>query len=100
MEGDSSPNADVARVAVRLPEFWTNRTASWFAQAEAQFHLAGVTSEHTKFYYVIAQLGENYVEEADDIINSPPQRDSHPKNRVAQTVLPIQGPTYAEIFRI
>jgi cleavage and polyadenylation specificity factor subunit 1 len=77
MEGGSSPNADVARVAIRLPAFWTNRPASWFAQAEAQFHLAGITSEHTKFYHVIAQLGENYVDEVEDIINSPPQRDPY-----------------------
>jgi hypothetical protein len=28
----------------------------WFAQAEAQFFLAGVNSEKTKFFHVISQV--------------------------------------------
>jgi hypothetical protein len=70
MEGESSSNAEVARVAVRLPGFWAHRPASWFAQAEAQFHLAGISNELTQFYHVISQLDEKYVAEVDDIINS------------------------------
>jgi hypothetical protein len=45
--------AAVYRVVVRLPPFWTYRPVVWFAQAEAQFELAGITSERTKFNYVI-----------------------------------------------
>jgi hypothetical protein len=37
-------------LAVRLPPFWAERPAVWFAQAEAQFFLAGVSSEKTKFF--------------------------------------------------
>jgi hypothetical protein len=77
MEGETSVNAEVARIAVRLPAFWGNCPASWFAQAEAQFHLAGITGERTKFYHVISQLDEKYMAEVDDIINSPPQRDPY-----------------------
>jgi hypothetical protein len=62
-----------ARVAVRLPSFWAERPASWFTQAEAQFHLAGISNELTKFYHVVSQLDERYVAEVNDIINSPPQ---------------------------
>jgi hypothetical protein len=77
MEGESSSNAEVARVAVRLSRFWAHRPASWFAQAEAQFHLAGISNELTQFYHVISQLDEKYVAEVDDIINSPPPRDPY-----------------------
>jgi hypothetical protein len=56
-EGNCS-NAEVARVTVRLPSFRAKRPASWFTQAEAQFHLAGITNELTQFYHVISQLDE------------------------------------------
>ena len=44
----------------------------WFAQAEAQFALASVTSEKTKFSYVISQLEYRHAAEVEDIIITPP----------------------------
>jgi hypothetical protein len=55
-DADSSPPAEVSRVAVRLPPFWAEQPAVWFAQAEAQFYLASVNSEKIKFFHVISQL--------------------------------------------
>jgi hypothetical protein len=40
----------------------------WFAQAEAQFTLAGVSSEQTKFCFVISQLDQRYTSEVENII--------------------------------
>ena len=34
---------ELCRVAVRLPPFWTDKPAIWFAQAESQFELAAIT---------------------------------------------------------
>jgi hypothetical protein len=51
---DETKHEEISRVAVRLPPFWAER----FAQAEAQFSLAGISSERTKFHYVIAQLDQ------------------------------------------
>jgi hypothetical protein len=48
-----------------------------FAQAEAQFTLAGISSEQTKFCYVISQLDQCYAVEVQDIIISPPERDPY-----------------------
>jgi hypothetical protein len=62
---------------MRLPPFWAERPAVWFAQAEAQFTLAGISSEKTKFYYVISQLDQRYAVEVEDIITSPPERDPY-----------------------
>jgi hypothetical protein len=73
--------AEISRVAVRLAPFWAERPAVWFAQAEAQFSLAGISSERTKFNYVISQLGQRYAAEVEDIITSPPQQDSCSKLR-------------------
>jgi hypothetical protein len=77
MEAPGSFQAEISRVAVWLPPFWTERPAAWFAQAEAQFHLAGISNELTKFYHVISQLDQQCVIEVEDIINSPPQQDPY-----------------------
>ncbi|KAJ8372904.1 hypothetical protein AAFF_G00275540 [Aldrovandia affinis] len=45
-------------VALKLPEFWQEH-AVWFAQAEAQFALRGITQEDTKYFYVVAALNSS-----------------------------------------
>ena len=56
---------------MRVPPFWPDRPELWFAQAEAQFNLASVTSEKTKFNYVISQLEYRHAAEVEDIISPP-----------------------------
>jgi hypothetical protein len=73
---DCSPPVEVSRMAVQLPPFWAERPAVWFAQVEAQFTLAGISSEKIKFCHVISQLDQQYAMEVEDIITSPP--DQHP----------------------
>jgi hypothetical protein len=60
---------------------WAERPAVWFAQAEAQFSLAGISTEITKFYHVISQLDHRYAAEVEDVITSPPQQDPYTKLR-------------------
>jgi hypothetical protein len=71
---DSSPPAEVSRVVVRHPPLWAEWPAVWFAQAEAQFTLAGISSEKIKFCHVISQLDQRYATEVEDIITSPPDQ--------------------------
>jgi hypothetical protein len=78
---DGSQPAEISRVAIRLLPFWAERPAVWFAQAEVQFSLAGISSERTKFHYVISQLDQRYAAEVEDIITSPPQQDPYSKLR-------------------
>jgi hypothetical protein len=63
MESINDTQAETARVAVRLPPFWAEELDVWFAQAEAQFSLAGITTEGTKFHHVISQLDYRYAAE-------------------------------------
>jgi hypothetical protein len=70
---ESSPPVEVSRVAMWLPPFWAERPAVWFAQAKAQFFLAGGNSEKTKFFHVISQWDHRYAAEVEDIITSPPE---------------------------
>jgi hypothetical protein len=56
MEATGNLQDEISRVALRLLPFWTEQPAPWFAQAEAQLHLAGTSNELIKFYHVISQL--------------------------------------------
>jgi hypothetical protein len=56
---------------------WAKQLAVWFAQAEAQFTLAGNSSKQTNFCYVISQLDHWYAAEVENIITSPPEQDSY-----------------------
>jgi len=51
---DETVNSAVYRVSVRLPPFWPDRPAVWFAQAESQFELAAITRQCTNFNYVVS----------------------------------------------
>lgn len=63
---------EVCRVSVKLPTFWPDKPAVWFRQVEAQFQIAGITADSTKFNYVIAQLDQKLAGEVEDIIIRPP----------------------------
>lgn len=67
----------VSRLAVRLPPFWPNNPALWFAQVEASFLCAGVTADTTKFALVVSQLDHRFAAEVQDIITAPPETDSY-----------------------
>lgn len=67
------------RVGVRIPAFWPENPAVWFAQVEGQFVLSKVTCDSTKYYYVIAQLDHRIANEVQDIIINPPATGKYEK---------------------
>lgn len=74
-----SNGADTFRVGVRMPPFWPQEPAVWFAQVEGQFVLSNITSDATKFYYVLSQLDHQYATEIKDIIVNPPATNKYEK---------------------
>ena len=74
---EDTQGAALYRVAVRLPPFWPDRPALWFAQAEAQFDLAGITRQKTKFSHVVSQLHQQHAAEVEDLITSPPEEEPY-----------------------
>jgi hypothetical protein len=74
---ESTAGGAIYGVVVRLPPFWPNRPALWIAQAEAQFELAAITCERTKFNYIIPQLDHRHAAEVEHVITSPPEREPY-----------------------
>lgn len=70
---------EVYKVGVRIPPFWPEEPAVWFAQVEGQFILSGITADSTKFYYVTAHLEHQYAAEVKDIIANPPAENKYNK---------------------
>lgn len=69
--------ASVNRVSMRLPPFWPEKPALWFAQLEAQFALNGISQDTTQYYHVLAQLDSKYAAEVEDIIITPPTTNKY-----------------------
>lgn len=75
----STAPSDIFKVGIRIPPFWPEEPEIWFSQIEGQFQIAGITSDLTKFYYVIGQLDRQFSCEVKDIITNPPVSDKYEK---------------------
>lgn len=70
---------DVYKVGVRVPPFWPEEPDIWFAQVEGQFAISGITSDTTKFNYVIGHLDNHHSREVKDVIINPPATNKYDK---------------------
>lgn len=70
--GATPPAAAAAVVSIKLPEFWKNDPAMWFAQAEAQFALGRVVNDETKFYHIISKVDQTVICHIADLVQTPP----------------------------
>ena len=64
-------------VSLKLPTFWTSQPEVWFAQAEAQFNLRGITASDTKYFYTLAALDQETATRLLDFISHPPDEDRY-----------------------
>jgi hypothetical protein len=57
---------------LRLPPLWPDRPALSFAQAEAQFEIAGITRQRSKINHVVSQLHQQHAD-VEYITTGPPE---------------------------
>lgn len=70
-----NPNTLVSRVSVKVPPFWSDHPEIWFAQIEAQFVIAGITGDDTKYNTVLAAIESNILAQISDAVLQPPRTD-------------------------
>lgn len=65
----------VDAVSLKLPTFWTNSPHAWFIHTEAQFIVRKITSDDTKYHYVVASLDSETANRALSFLTAPPDTD-------------------------
>lgn len=69
----SVDEALVQRVSVKVPPFWPERPEIWFAQLEAQFRMAKIVTDLSKFNTVVAAIESNVLAQISDAVLTPPE---------------------------
>lgn len=76
-ENEQQDARTAAVVSVKLPDFWKSDPEMWFAQAEAQFILANVTKDDTKFYHIVAKVDQSVICHIADLVSAPPAENKY-----------------------
>ncbi|GFR08056.1 transposon Ty3-I Gag-Pol polyprotein [Trichonephila clavata] len=78
---------NVKKETLKATALWKANLALWFVQLEAQFALAGITADDTKFNHVISAIDSGILNSVCDIILKPPDADKYStlKNRLIES---------------
>ena len=57
---------------IKLPSFWSNKPASWFALAESRFRTHSITGKQAKFDQLVGALSKESISRVLDLIEVPP----------------------------
>ncbi|EFN81554.1 hypothetical protein EAI_02017, partial [Harpegnathos saltator] len=63
--------------ACKIPPFWKQQPALWFAQIKSLFQIHRIRSDDGKYHLVIGALDSEAIQEIADILTSPPVIDKY-----------------------
>ncbi|GFN94719.1 transposon ty3-g Gag-Pol polyprotein [Plakobranchus ocellatus] len=68
---------NISAVSLKLPEFWTTSPEVWFARVEAQFGTKNISTDQTKYDYVVSALDVKTAGEVQDVLVNPPDANKY-----------------------
>ncbi|GFN79523.1 Pol polyprotein [Plakobranchus ocellatus] len=68
---------NISAVSLKLPDFWTTSPEVWFARVEAQFGTKNISTDQTKYDYVVSALDVKTAEEVQDVLVNPPDANKY-----------------------
>ena len=66
-QSTASPQVTAA-IRIKLPPYWSSDPALWLAQVEAHFSTRGITTEPTKYAYVVRSLQSEVAQTVRDLL--------------------------------
>ena len=72
LDSCTNKKSEIHHVSVKIPPFWSESPGIWFAQLEAQFATARVTTEKSKFNLVLANMESKVLTQVTDAVLNPP----------------------------
>lgn len=76
-QNQPSNQSEIARVSVRIPPFWSINPAMWFSQVEAQFAIAGISNDLTRYNTVVGAMDSSVLSHVSDILLGPEHQRSY-----------------------
>ncbi|XP_023244427.1 uncharacterized protein LOC111642322 [Centruroides sculpturatus] len=66
---------EISRAALKLPQSWHKKADLWFINIEAQFKLADISQDTTKYYAVVSAFNSEVLAYVSDIVKNPPREN-------------------------
>ncbi|XP_018020410.1 uncharacterized protein LOC108676784 [Hyalella azteca] len=93
----STDSPSVSAVALKLPQIWRQDPFAWFAYAETNFNLHGITRSRTKYNHLVSALPYEVIAEVRDILCSTEVED--PYGLMKQAIIDRTAISERERFR-
>ena len=74
---DSTGDRPASSHSVKLPEFWPDNSAAWFALVESRFFMRDIKNEWTRYDQVVSSLSKEILHLVLNLVTSPPEEDPY-----------------------